>query len=169
MGLKLGDLFSEEQKQKLKQKSARSEQADPDKSGIHHMTESFKDLIEQQGLEGFDKGQDRYGDPDQSHQKGKVERKIVPREPESQIDLHGEFVADAAQKVEDFVNGMRQAGYSWVLIITGIGRHSEGSRSKLRPVVVQKLNEMKNQHRLKDFQTAQPRHGGMGAIYVYLK
>ena len=168
---KLGDFLSEEAKNRLKRqvRPRAAAASNPDQSGVHIMTESFKELIEKQGLAGFDKGQELYGDPDQSTQPGRIERKIKPREPEGQLDLHGETMDEAVRKVEEFVNGMRQAGYGWVLIITGAGRHSKDGLPRLRPIVVRKLNEMKEKQRIKDFQTAQQRHGGMGAIYVYLR
>jgi DNA-nicking Smr family endonuclease len=75
----------------------------------------------------------------------------------------------ASPAVEKFVRDCREMQMNFVIIVPGIGRNSEDGRAKLRPMVVNKLVDLQNNQRIRNFKTAEPKHGGLGAVYVYLK
>ena len=96
---------------------------------------------------------------------------------EAQIDLHGKSQQRAYEVLQQFMASSHRRGLRCVLVITGKGRSHGGEYSEewifndsvLRQRVpewlsVPPLSEMT----LKHF-PAQPRHGGEGAYYVYLR
>jgi len=68
-----------------------------------------------------------------------------------------------------YVRQARERGLVFIIIIPGKGRNSEGGEPKLRPLTIALLNEMIREHQIRSFKSAEPRHGGLGALYVYLK
>ena len=95
--------------------------------------------------------------------------------PEARIDLHGMTLAQAQPALTAFLRGAQGRGLRLVLVITGKGRGggAEGplpyrpgalrhevplwlKRAPLAPMVLQVAR-------------AHPRHGGEGALYVYLR
>jgi dsDNA-specific endonuclease/ATPase MutS2 len=94
------------------------------------------------------------------------------------LDLHGSSLNDANHKVKEFVNESFEQGYRKLLIITG-----KGSRSKVdeNPYVSEKFGVLKysvpefirNEENLNKkvikISVAEKKHGGDGAIYVFLK
>lgn len=89
--------------------------------------------------------------------------------PEAHLDLHG---LNAEQAYESLLMFMRDAYYQGkrcILLIPGRGINSPGGM----PVLKQELKSWLTRDPLKrvvlGFSTAQPRHGGAGAIYVLLR
>ncbi|MBN2752692.1 MAG: Smr/MutS family protein [Rhodospirillaceae bacterium] len=87
---------------------------------------------------------------------------------ESRLDLHG-MTRDAAHDVlHRFICSSVAARRRLVLVITGKGRQSDGE-GILRAEVPRWLNEPGLRSLILSFTYAQPRHGGEGALYVFLK
>jgi len=94
------------------------------------------------------------------------------------LDLHGSSLEEANRQVEKFINDSFKKGYRKLLVITG-----KGSRSKTHanPYVSNKLSVLKNSipefinnnknllNKIKDMSTAELKHGGDGALSIYLK
>jgi len=94
------------------------------------------------------------------------------------LDLHGSSLNEANRKVKEFVNESFNQGYKKLLIITG-----KGLRSKVdeNPYISEKLSVLKysvpefikNEENLNKkvmkISTADKKHGGDGAIYIFLK
>ncbi len=91
---------------------------------------------------------------------------------EARLDLHG-YTQDQAHSALDHFLGESQArGLRCVLIITGKGTTTEnalGAGGVLRAQVPRWLNEPVNRARVLAFDYAQPKHGGLGALYVLLR
>jgi len=84
------------------------------------------------------------------------------------LDLHGLTQEEAHRQLDDFLAHSARAGRRCLLVITGKGvwRSESGI---LREMVPRWLNEAPNRARVLAIATAQPRHGGSGALYVLLK
>ena len=82
---------------------------------------------------------------------------------EARIDLHGMRQHEAHQALRDFILRAQSQGYRCVLVITGKG---EGGEGVLRRNVPGWLSQMPG---ILKAQEAQPKDGGFGALYVYLK
>ena len=94
------------------------------------------------------------------------------------LDFHGSSLNEANRKVEEFVNESFNQGYRKLLIITG-----KGLRSKVdeNPYISEKFSVLKysvpefikNEENLNKkvmkISTADKKHGGNGAIYIFLK
>ena len=94
------------------------------------------------------------------------------------LDLHGSSLNEANRKVKKFINESFNHGYRKLLIITG-----KGSRSKVdeNPYISEKFSVLKysvpefikNEENLNKkvmkISTADKKHGGDGAIYIFLK
>jgi DNA-nicking Smr family endonuclease len=85
---------------------------------------------------------------------------------EATLDLHQCTVDETLHRATQFLDASCEQGFRWVLIVHGKGRLSKQGI----PVLKSFLN-----HWLKDnpcvlaFHSAQPKHGGSGALYVLLK
>lgn len=101
---------------------------------------------------------------------------------ESRIDLHGLTQAEAHLRLDAFLAGAHRSGKRCVLVITGKGTARAESasapggrfalpeaRGVLRQLVPRWLGEGANARRVLAIAPAQPRHGGEGALYVYLR
>ena len=97
----------------------------------------------------------------------KLERKIrrgqLPIE--NQIDLHGYTQKEAIAALEEFLHRAVTAELKLLVIIHGKGNRS-GSEAVLRPLVRYWLSQ---QSSVLGWCPAQPKHGGSGASYVYLR
>jgi DNA-nicking Smr family endonuclease len=94
------------------------------------------------------------------------------------LDLHGFSLNEANQKVEEFLIDSFNQGCRKILIITG-----KGSRSKINenPYISREFGVLKNSipefikndknlnEKIIKIVTADNKHGGNGAIYVFLK
>ncbi len=91
---------------------------------------------------------------------------------EAQLDLHG-YTQDQAHGALDHFLGEAQArGLRCVLVITGKGttpRADGEAGGVLRGQVPRWLNEPGNRARVLAFDYAQPKHGGLGALYVLMR
>jgi len=87
---------------------------------------------------------------------------------EATLDLHGLTQAAARARLDVFIEAASDAGRRCVLVITGKGLMKEDG-GILRQQVPRWLNQSPNRGRVLAFDYAQPRHGGMGALYVLLK
>ncbi len=85
---------------------------------------------------------------------------------EAQLDLHGNTVPQARERVGAFLRDMQAQGKRCVRIIHGKGKSSEG---KL-PVLKGKVNAWLQQwDQVLAFCSARPNDGGTGAVYVLLR
>ncbi|HVY03074.1 MAG TPA: Smr/MutS family protein [Caulobacterales bacterium] len=100
-------------------------------------------------------------------------------EPERRIDLHG-MTEDAAHgALLAFLKGAQRGGARLVLVITGKGARQAdphapfamdfGVRGVLKTMVPRWLAEPAFESLIADHRTAHRRHGGAGALYVYLR
>lgn len=80
------------------------------------------------------------------------------------LDLHGKTVIEARESLAEFLLQCQQNGLRHALIIHGKGRHSDA------PILKNKLNNwLRQTEQVLAFCTAQPKHGGHGALYVLLR
>lgn len=129
---------------------------------------SFREQFEERGMRGFNKGEKEAQQyRDKTHESGKTRR--YSQDPQAKLDLHGMTLAEAKPKLDSFVRESRQLGYKFVIVIPGIGRNSLNGVAKLRPMVVTELAKMIDEHLIVNYKSAEPKHGGFGALYVYLK
>lgn len=85
---------------------------------------------------------------------------------EAQLDLHGNTVPEARERVNTFIHNMRALNKRCVRIIHGKGKSSEG---KL-PVLKGKVNAwLRQKDEVLAFCSATPNDGGTGAVYVLLR
>lgn len=85
---------------------------------------------------------------------------------EAQLDLHGNTVPEARERVSAFLRDMQAQDKRCVRIIHGKGKSSEG---KL-PVLKGKVNAWLQQwDQVLAFCSARPNDGGTGAVYVLLR
>jgi DNA-nicking Smr family endonuclease len=102
-------------------------------------------------------------------------------EPEARLDLHGLTEASAHRALVTFVKGAQARGMKLVLVVTGKGVREDiadapfGMELARRPRGVLKmmtprwLRERDLEHLVADVRNAHRRHGGEGALYVYLR
>ncbi|MBV8800346.1 MAG: Smr/MutS family protein [Alphaproteobacteria bacterium] len=102
-------------------------------------------------------------------------------EPNATLDLHGMTEAGAHAAVAHFVKNAASRGVRLALIVTGKGRKSSPpddpfdleldrrTRGVLNAMVPRWLQEPELVHLVADVRTAHRRHGGSGALYVYLR
>ncbi|MEL7106370.1 MAG: Smr/MutS family protein [Pseudomonadota bacterium] len=94
--------------------------------------------------------------------------------PQARIDLHGMTVADAHGALDEFIFRAQAGGLRLVLVITGKGdRRDVGlmpvERGVLRRQVPEWLRLPPLSSAVLDVAIAHRRHGGDGALYVYLR
>ena len=87
---------------------------------------------------------------------------------EARLDLHGYTQDQAHAALDRFLGETQARGLRCVLVITGKGTTKEAG-GVLRAQVPRWLNEPGNRARVLAFDYAQPKHGGLGAIYVLLR
>lgn len=102
-------------------------------------------------------------------------------EPRAKLDLHGYTESSAHHALLTFLKGARVRGYRLVLVVTGGGaRDSDMSaplaldlarrpRGVLKAAVPRWLKEPQFASLIAGVQTAHRRHGGDGALYIYLR
>ncbi len=96
--------------------------------------------------------------------------------PEARIDLHGMTLAEAHPALTSFILGSRAAGRRLVLVITGKGRGATDDfapmpvrAGRLRHDVPRWLSLPPLSAHVLQVAPAHRRHGGEGALYVYLR
>ena len=98
-------------------------------------------------------------------------------EPDAKIDLHGMTEVVAHRALSSFLKGARQRGNRLILVVTGKGnpRKEESASWMMSPHGVLKqmvprwLNEPELSALIASVRSAHVRHGGDGALYVYLR
>jgi DNA-nicking Smr family endonuclease len=101
-------------------------------------------------------------------------------EPEARLDLHGITEKDAHRTLLLFLKGAQARGHKLVLVVTGKGRAldpdapfdlelNRRSRGVLRTAVPRWLNEREFAGLVAGTRAAHRRHGGDGALYIYLR
>jgi DNA-nicking Smr family endonuclease len=102
-------------------------------------------------------------------------------EPESRLDLHGMTEMAAHRALIRFVQSAQAQGLRLVLVITGKGAATiaddapfdlelvQRTRGVLKSMVPRWLEEPELARRVADVRAAHRRHGGAGALYVYLR
>jgi DNA-nicking Smr family endonuclease len=83
---------------------------------------------------------------------------------EARLDLHSLHLAAALAKAQAFLDNCQRREYRLVLMIHGKGKKSD------KPILKNALNIwLRTQTNVLAFHSAQPKDGGMGAMYVLLK
>lgn len=102
-------------------------------------------------------------------------------EPQSRLDMHGMTEAAAHRALERFLFTAHAQGARLVLVVTGKGLKQPGddepfdlelhmrSRGVLRTMVPRWLKEAVLAPLVADVRAAHRRHGGSGALYIYLR
>jgi len=87
---------------------------------------------------------------------------------EARLDLHGYTQDQAHAALGRFLGESQARSLRCVLVITGKGTTTEAG-GVLRAQVPRWLNEPGNRARVLAFDYAQPKHGGLGALYVLMR
>ncbi len=87
---------------------------------------------------------------------------------EGTLDLHGYTQEQARPALAAYMARAQDAGKRCIVVITGKGDIAQGG-GIIRTQTPQWLNEPENRARILAFDYAQPRHGGLGALYVLLR
>jgi DNA-nicking Smr family endonuclease len=88
---------------------------------------------------------------------------------DGRIDLHGMTQAEAHTNLNRFIQGSAARGRRCVLVITGKGLRGGAGTGVLRSQLPRWLNEPALRPLILSFAPAQPKDGGGGAFYVYLR
>lgn len=94
------------------------------------------------------------------------------RSPDAVLDLHGMTADRAHAALNRFIHDSANAGLRCVLVVTGKGRGEDGGHrgdGVLRRETPRWLGVAPLAARVVGVFEAHPRHGGAGALYVYLK
>lgn len=78
--------------------------------------------------------------------------------PRNEIDLHGLYVKEASQKVEEAIQHCQQAGENDLTIIVGKGLHSPNQIAKLKPAIIELVKKYNV--------SCQPNIPNPGCLYV---
>ncbi|CEG85020.1 hypothetical protein RMATCC62417_18755 [Rhizopus microsporus] len=78
--------------------------------------------------------------------------------PPNEIDLHGLFVTEASEKVEQAIQHCQSAGMDHLVIIVGKGLHSPGQIAKLKPAIIELVRKYNV--------SCQPNIPNPGCLYV---
>ena len=101
-------------------------------------------------------------------------------EPDARLDLHGMTERDAHRALLVFLKSAQMRGCRLVLVVTGKGRPqaddapfdmelNRRSRGVLKSAVPRWLSEREFAGLVAGTQAAHKRHGGEGALYIYLR
>ena len=96
-------------------------------------------------------------------------------EPEASLDLHGMNLEQAYPALLNFIMSAHDTQKRLVLVITGKGKNSDPGYAipqrsgVLRSQVPIWLNEAKLSNLILQVEQSHRRHGGLGALYVYLR
>jgi DNA-nicking Smr family endonuclease len=98
-------------------------------------------------------------------------------EPDARIDLHGMTQAAAHRTLFTWLAAARSRGYRLVLVVTGKGNPKNDENAPwmmsahgvLKQMVPRWLNEPEPAALIASVQPAHVKHGGDGALYVYLR
>ena len=98
-------------------------------------------------------------------------------EPDAHIDLHGMTQAAAHRTLISWLSAAHRRGYRLVVVVTGKGNPKNDENAAwmssahgvLKQMVPRWLNEPELAGLIAKVQPAHARHGGGGALYVYLR
>ena len=85
---------------------------------------------------------------------------------EARLDLHRMTVERARREVFEFIKQSNEYDLRNVTIVHGKGSHGQSDQALLKSYVNKWLPEMEE---VQAFCSAQPQHGGLGAVYVQLR
>lgn len=85
---------------------------------------------------------------------------------DSDLDLHGMTAEQARTALNGFLRESLELGYRCIRIVHGKGYRSPGNNPVIKPLLNRWLREAGE---VLAFHSAQPKHGGSGALYVLLK
>lgn len=85
---------------------------------------------------------------------------------QARLDLHGMTVEVARREVEQFIKDCMLYELRVVTLVHGKGTRSSGGKALLKSHCVQWLEQISD---VVAFHSAQPQHGGNGALYVLLR
>ena len=88
---------------------------------------------------------------------------------EAHLDLHGMNLEQAQESLLFFIRESYLQGKRCVLIVTGRGLRSPGGQGIIKSHTQDWLTRVPLKRVVLAFATAQPRHGGAGALYVLLR
>jgi DNA-nicking Smr family endonuclease len=88
---------------------------------------------------------------------------------QAHLDLHGMNADQARFAVIDFLRRCYMEGKRCVLVIPGRGRNSPSGQGVLRQELTAWLTKAPLKRVVLAFTTAQPKHGGSGAVYLLLR
>lgn len=86
----------------------------------------------------------------------------------NRIDLHGYREEEAWGVLNQFLNGSMNHGHRCVLVIHGKGK-GYGDKQDMGIIKSQVCTWLENSPAVLAYHTAQPKHGGSGAVYVMLR
>jgi DNA-nicking Smr family endonuclease len=98
--------------------------------------------------------------------------------PDARLDLHGMTEAAAHRALATFLRGAQARGLRLLLVVTGKGKPdapdepfdmSGRRRGVLKTMTPRWLKESELAHFIADVRPAHRRHGGEGALYLYLR
>jgi DNA-nicking Smr family endonuclease len=90
-------------------------------------------------------------------------------EPAARLDLHG-FTQEAAHRaLLSFLRGSHKSGARLILVITGKGNPKKEGGGVLKAMVPRWLHQAEFSALIAAIEPAHIRHGGAGALYVYLR
>ena len=107
-----------------------------------------------------------------------LEKVIIKSSKIQRLDLHGFTIDNANKLVKKFINESYEKGFKQLLVITGKGTRSQVQNN---PYVSEKMNVLKNTvpdfikndknlfSKIKKIATPPIKHGGEGALYIFLK
>lgn len=85
---------------------------------------------------------------------------------EARLDLHRMRAEQARQEVYSFIRDAYRYELRTLIIVPGKGTHSQTQPAQLKSYLNKWLQEFEE---VQAFVSAQPQHGGVGAVYVLLK
>ncbi|WP_101759206.1 DNA endonuclease SmrA [Oceanicoccus sp. KOV_DT_Chl] len=85
---------------------------------------------------------------------------------EARLDLHRMTVEDARQAVFQFIKESMSYDLRSLIIVHGKGSHSQSEAALLKSYVNKWLPDLDE---VQAYNSAQPQHGGLGAVYVLLR
>ena len=90
-------------------------------------------------------------------------------EPGARLDLHGLTQEAAHRALLGFLRGSHRSGVRLALVITGKGNPKKEGGGVLKAMVPRWLHEPEFLPLIAALEPAHVRHGGLGALYVYLR
>lgn len=149
--------------EKRPQPLRKQHQAEIDDEASYNLPYSLEHLPDERWVKSNETLQFSRGGP-QHRLLSKLQRGQVTIE--ARLDLHRHTVDQAMHKTELFIYECHKQNIRFAAIVHGKGQYSPNGKPRIKNA----LNLLLQQHPLVlAFSSAQPRHGGTGAVYVLLK